>query len=186
MVLPEFTDYVTQKRSELSDKPYLVYCSNCRDIFKDEGKPAVHILDILFDIDPKNTLDSPDVTQRRTNRTILKEKLLKEIWGEEMNSKPEKQAYNLIMTDEIAKKVNKLKILEDDICNVISHAETTGRRTVSPDTKHYKAYYEIGAITVWVEYTNGKAPEDRIIHNVYSHRMQIQLEAVFNGRKIDM
>ena len=57
---------------------------------------------------------------------------------------------------------------------------------MSPDTKHYKAYYEIGAITVWVEYTNGKAPEDRIIHNVYSHRMQIQLEAVFNGRKIDM
>ena len=103
-----------------------------------------------------------------------------------MNSKPEKQAYNLIMTDEVADKVNKLKILEDDICNVISHAETTGRRTLSADTKPYKAYYEIGAITVWLEYTNGKAPEDRIIHNVYSHRMQIQLEAVFNGRKIDM
>ena len=90
MVLPEFTDYVTQQRSKLSDRPYLVYCSNCRDIFKDSGKPAVHILDILFDIDPDNTLASPDVTQRRTNRTILKEKLLKGIWGEEMSSKPEK------------------------------------------------------------------------------------------------
>ena len=186
MVLPEFTDYVTQKRSELSDKPYLVYCSNCRDIFKDSGKPAVHLLDVLFDIDPQNLQDSPDVTQRRLNRIILKEKLLKQIWGEDMNSKPEKQAYKLIMNEEVAAKVNKLRILQEDICSVISHAETTGRRTVSPDTGHYKAYYEIGAITVWVEYTCGKEAEDRIIHNVYSHRMQIQLEAVFNGRKIDM
>ncbi len=186
MVLPEFTEYVTQKRSELSDRPYLVYCSNCRDIFKDRGKQAIHILDILFDIDPQNTMESPDVTQRRTNRTELKEKLLKEIWGEEMDTKPEKQAYRLIMSDEVADKVNRLKILEEDICAVIEHAEKTGRRTVSPDTGHYKAYYEIGAITVWVEYTGGKEAADRIIHNVYSHRMQIQLEAVFNGRKIDM
>lgn len=186
MVLPEFTEYVTQKRSELSDRPYIVYCSNCRDIFKDRDKQAVHILDILFDIDPQNTMESPDVTQRRTNRTVLKETLLKEIWGEEMNTKPEKQAYRLIMSDEVADKVNRLKILEEDICAVIEHAEKTGRRTLSPDTAHYKAYYEIGAITVWVEYANGKEAADRIIHNVYSHRMQIQLEAVFNGRKIDM
>lgn len=186
MVLPEFTEYVVQRRSELSDNPYLVYCSNCRDIFKSSGKPAIHILDALFNIDPANTAASPDVTQRRLNRIILKENLLKEIWGEEMNSKPAKQPYNLIMNNDVASKVNKLKILEEDICNVIRHAETTGRRTVNPENNHYKAYYEIGAVTVWVEYTNGINTDDRIIHNVYSHRMQIQLEAVFNGRKIDM
>ncbi len=187
MVLPEFTEYVTKQRIELSENPYLVYCSNCRDIFKERGKPAIHILDALFDIDPQNKAIQPDVTMRRTNRIILKETLLNDLWGEEMENKPEKKAYTLIISDEnIAAKINRLKILEDDICSVIAHAESTGRRTHNPQTGHYKAYNEIGAITVWVEYSNGNNDNERIIHNVYSHRMQIQLEAVFNGRKIDM
>lgn len=212
MVEAGFTKYIADKRIGLSNAPFLVYCSNCRDIFRDNGKQAIHILDVLFDIDPDDARRQPNVTERRINRVMLKEKLLNRIWSEEMDMKPEKQKYTLVMTPDTLAKADRQRILEDDICNVIDHAEEIGRRTLNPETGHYKAYREIGAITLWVEYSDGipegaeglvnidgspcGAPDSpdtaaaegtiRTIHNVYTHRMQIQLEAVFNGRKVDM
>ncbi|MDO4544797.1 MAG: heterodisulfide reductase-related iron-sulfur binding cluster [Bacillota bacterium] len=183
---PAFTDYVAKKRSQLSDDPYLVYCSNCRDIFRDRGKEAVHILDVLFDIDPKNHMRQPTVTERRQNRVVLKERLLREIWGEEMKNKPEESPYRLILSDDIRQKADKLKLLDEDICDVIRHSEETGRRTFDPETGHYKAYKEIGHITCWVEYGSMDNSAEYEIFNVYTHRMRIELEAVFNGKKVDL
>lgn len=182
---PEFAQYVTERRSALSSRPYLVYCSNCRDVFTDNKKPAIHILDALFDIHPDGKTISPDLTQRRKNRTALKATLLNEFWGETMKHQPEQPPYDLEMSAEVLDKVNHKKVLESDICDVISHAESTGRRTKNPENGHFKAYHEIGAITLWVEYSDGEGNR-RIIHNVYTHRMQIKLEAVFNGRKVDL
>ena len=91
--------------------------------------------------------------------------------------------YPLIMEDEVREKVNKQKILEEDICAVIYNAETTGRRTFDPNTGHYKAYKEIGHITCWVEYT--PLEQGYEVHNLYTHRMKIELEAVWNGRKTE-
>ena len=185
---PHFAEYVTGERIAMSDNPYLVYCSNCRDVFNAGGKRAVHILDLMFDIDPSGKGEQPGITDRRLNRVILKEKLLKEIWGEEMTVKPARDKYKLEMDTEVAAKAERLRILSEDICNVIQRAEDTGRRTKNADTGHFKAYNEIGAITLWVEYSEAPpvdGQEVRKIHNLYSHRMQIKLEAVFNGRKID-
>lgn len=72
----------------------------------------------------------------------------------------------------------------EEICEVIQYAEATDLRTLNPDNNHYKAYKEIGHITCWVEY--GVDEHQYEIFNVYTHRMKIELEAVFNGRKIDM
>ncbi|MDD7034964.1 MAG: heterodisulfide reductase-related iron-sulfur binding cluster [Firmicutes bacterium] len=179
-----FSDYVADKRASLSDKPYIVYCSNCRDVFTDRDKEAVHILDILFGINEKNSDGDLTLSGRRANRIELKNRLLAEIWGEEGKSGRNEMKYRLIMEDEAADKARRQKILDEDICEVIEYAEKTGRRTRSAETGRYKAYREIGAITLWVEYTEG-SPEERHIYNVYSHRMQIKLEAVFNGKKID-
>lgn len=181
---PEFTNHVARKRSELSEKPYLVYCSNCRDIFTEQGKKAIHILDVLFDIDPTASQRLPNVSERRRNRTHLKERLLDEVWGENMNLKPDEHKYKLVMSDEIAAKVESQRILTDDICKVIERSESSGRRTRNPKNGHFKAYDEIGAITLWVEYGVYDGNE-REVYNVYSHRMQIKMEAVFNGKKID-
>ena len=181
---PDFAKHVAEKRADMSHNPYLVYCSNCRDVFTGQGKKAAHILDMLFDIDPDCTAAEPDVTQRRQNRTILKERLLKEFWGEEMTNKPEELKFEIAMSEEVRDKVNKARILAEDIVNVIERAERTGRRTRNPENGHYKAYNEIGAITLWVEY--GDLGENkREIFNIYSHRMQIKLETVFNGHKVE-
>lgn len=184
MTAKGFSDYVADKRAALSDKPYLVYCSNCRDVFTDRGKEAVHLLDLLFGINEKNDLGSPSLSERRENRVRLKKQLLEDIWGESMGNTLEGLEYNLIMDETVRAKARSQKILDEDVCAVIKKAEETGRRTKSADTGRYKAYNEIGAITLWVEYSPGEADE-RIIHNLYTHRMQIKLEAVFNGKKID-
>lgn len=180
---PDFAEFVAQKKSELSQEPYIVYCSNCRDIFCDRGKKAVHVLDLLFDIDAEGMRPQPDVTRRRENRITLKKRLLKEIWKEEPEMKPYETPYTLIMEDAVWEKVNKQKILEEDLCAVIANAESTGRRTLDPQTGHYKAYKEIGYITCWVEYSPRE--EGYEVYNVYTHRMKIELEAVWNGRKTD-
>ena len=201
---PDFAEYVARQRAELSDAPYIVYCSNCRDIFCDRGKKAVHILDVLFAIDPEGTRPQPDLTQRRRNRVELKKRLLEEIWKEEPEMKSYESEFTLIMQDEVREKVNKQHILEEDICAVISNAEATGRRALDPSIGHYKAYMEIGHITCWVEYApaadeSGMTGAASIggsstaaessgcfeIFNTYTHRMKIELEAIWNGRKTE-
>ena len=117
------------------------------------------------------------------NRVALKKRLLEEIWKEESEMESYENEYPLIMEDEVREKVNKQKILEEDICAVIDNAQTTGRRTFDPNTGHYKAYKEIGHITCWVEYT--PLEQGYEVHNLYTHRMKIELEAVWNGRKTE-
>ncbi|WP_027400408.1 pyridine nucleotide-disulfide oxidoreductase/dicluster-binding protein [Anaerovorax odorimutans] len=180
---PEFAEYVAKQRSELNENPYIAYCINCRDVFLGEEKPVLHILDLLFDINMENNSGLPTVTERRVNRVDLKETLLKEIWGEKMTDKPEECKFDLIIGPEIKEKMNELKILEEDICEVLEFAEKSKRRTYKPEKGTYTCYREIGYITYWLEYRiKGEAYE---IVNVYTHRMKIELEGIWNGRKTD-
>jgi len=179
---PKYPKMIAANRSALSDNPYITYCINCRDIFFDNNKPVKHILDILFDIEsPSESL--PSVTARRCNRSVLKEDLLKEIWGEDMKDKPVKK-YNLIISPDIQAKMNSLRLLEEDVCHIIEMGELHGRRAYDPVKESYKCYREIGSITGWVEYK----PSDNAFEvlNVYTHRMKIELEVIFNGRKADI
>ncbi len=179
---PEFADYVVKQRSALSENPYITYCINCRDIFLSDGKPAVHILQLMFEIET-DVVRLPDVTERRDNRVALKEKLLKEIWGEAMTEKPETCKYQLIITPQIKEKMNSMRILEQDICNVLAFSEASKRRTFNPQNNTYTSYRELGYITIWLEYR--PIDEQIEIINVYTHRMKIELEGVWNGRKTD-
>lgn len=179
----DFAVYVAKSRSELSVNPYITYCINCRDVFKGEKKPVLHILDLLFDICSEDC-SLPDVTERRRNRVYLKETLLREIWGEEMAVMPERCPTKLIINPEIRIKMNDLKILEDDVCKVIEFSESSKRRTFSSQKISYTSYRELGSVTYWVEYR--PAGDNYEVFNVYTHRMKIKLEGVWNGRKTDI
>ena len=179
---PNYTAYVAKSRIELSENPYITYCINCRDIFKEEGKPVLHILDLLFDISEENT-KLPDVTERRRNRIELKETLLTEIWGEKMAKKKELCKFKLVYGPEVKGKLNKQKILEEDLCEVIEFGESSKRRTFNPQKGTFTCYRELGCVTYWVEYR--PAGEGYEILSAYTHRMKIELEGVWNGRKTD-
>ncbi|MDE8735145.1 heterodisulfide reductase-related iron-sulfur binding cluster [Eubacteriales bacterium DFI.9.88] len=177
------TDYysdVIKNRCSLSQNPYLVYCINCRDTFKGEGKKTLHLLQLFF---PAGTEEEqlPNWSKRRQNRLNLKEQLLQEIWGQEMRNDPQPDQYRLKIGAKTQEKMNTLKILEEDVCQVIKLGETTGRRVYDPARASFTCYRESGYLTFWVEYR--KEDGEYVVLDAYSHRMKIELERVWNGRK---
>ena len=190
---PAYASFVTQKRIAESENPYITYCINCRDVFLDAGKETVHILDLVFG---RNTLKRlPTVSQRRENRIQLKEKLLKTYWyegrlvesseetGEEQTASG-KNNLTLQISPKLAEKLNRERILEEEILAVVEFCQQTGRRVQHPERESYSGYKEVGYTTYWVEYLE-KEPGCCELLNVYAHHMKIELEAVWNGRKIE-
>ncbi|MCI5898298.1 MAG: NAD(P)-binding protein [Anaerovoracaceae bacterium] len=179
---PEYVDFVIESRVNASEHPYIAYCINCRDNFRSKGKDALHILDLFFDINDDGC-SKPSLTERRRNRERLKENLLKKIWGEKMEEKPE-QKMKLKISPELTEKMDKLHIIEDDICKVLELAEQLKRRVYHPDTDSYTCFRQLGYTTYWVDYRPIGENEFEIL-NVYNHRIEIELEMIWNGRKTD-
>jgi hypothetical protein len=77
----------------------------------------------------------------------------------------------LTMTEEVRKKIDGRRILENDIRKVIDHAEISGKMLQNAVTGHLLAYLQSGNMTFWVEYSPGE--NGFAIHNAYCHRMKI-------------
>lgn len=190
---PEYASFVAQKRISESENPYITYCINCRDVFLDAGKETVHILDLLFGGETQKKL--PTISQRRENRIRLKEQLIKTYWqknrlaesSEETGAEQtasDKSSFVLQISSELAEKLNRERILEEDILAVVEFCQRTGRRVRNPEKESFSGYKEVGHMTYWVEYLE-KEPGCCELLNAYAHHMKIELEAVWNGRKIE-
>lgn len=182
---PEYAEFVVQKRISESENPYITYCINCRDVFRNAGKEAMHILEILFsegqDGDEKDLQRLATISERRENRIRLKRNLLKEYWNIEMEEAKKENNRNVRISDELADKLNKERILEDDVIKVVDFCERTGRRVYHPDLGTYSGYMEVGYTTYWVEYRAELDDGSFELINAYAHRMKIELETVWNG-----
>ena len=88
---------------------------------------------------------------------------------------------HLIMEPEVEEKLNRSKILVEDVLSVIRFCETSGRKLKDAETGHTIGYHEIGHMTLWIEYE--AAEGGWRLFNAYEHRMKIELEEVWNGRK---
>ena len=191
---PGYKDFVANRRISLSELPYITYCINCRDVFLEYGKNAVHILDLFFSTeDSEKVYYQPTVTERRQNREQLKKDITKKYWkkgmeemgnmedGVEKNEKP-LLSIELLMSDALRKKVSKQRLLESDLVEVISYLEKSGRKMKHTNRNTYSGYKEVGYMTCWVEYEVNSEGQ-YVLHNAYSHRMKIELEDVWNGKK---
>ncbi len=167
---PAYTGNVVKSRISEGNSTYLAYCSNCRDIFAQAGKAVYHIFDILFNLND-SARSAPTFTQRRKNRILLKEELLKEFWNYEVNMKRENNRIKLYISSDLKKKINSEKILEEDIEAVIEHCENTGKKIYDPKNNHFTGHMKVDNMTFWVEY----APRDDgfELFNSYGHRMSI-------------
>lgn len=178
---PDFVKYVAKKRISLSENPYITYCINCKDIFIREKKAALHVFDLLFDIeDSKESL--PNLSQRRNNRIELKNNLMEKIFGEKIIEETKKYEFEIEIPNELRNKMDELKLVDEDIKQVIDRSNYNNRRTYDKKNDVYICYSKLNYITCWVIYrlTNNKYH----IINVYTHRMDIELEDIWNGRKI--
>jgi len=179
---PLYAKHVIEKRIQQNDNLYITYCTNCRDIFVAEGKPSLHILDILFDLNDGSRMP-PTITERRKNRMDLKRMILKEFWNKEMTMEQMDGHIKLVINPKLKKKLNDELLLETDALAVVEHCEKSGRKTIAPVTGHSFGYMEVGNLTFWVEYRQVEEVFELI--NAYSHRMKIELEEVWNGSKRD-
>lgn len=182
---PGYAEFVTQKRISESDNPYITYCINCRDIFLEAGKESIHILEVLFGED-KASQKLATISERRNNRIDLKRLLLKDFWREEMEASKRDCDIKVIISSELAEQLSGDRILEEDIINVVDFCERTGRKVYHHESGNYSGYREVGYMTYWVEYKEMPEEDSFELVKAYPHRMKIELEAVWNGKKTDL
>jgi len=167
---PPYAANAVKQRISQNDKPYIAYCSNCRDIFTAAGKPSWHILDILFGLGSE-TRPRPGVSERRNNRLELKQMLLNEFWKEEKTM--EKPQERLLVTVELKEKLNKAWMPEQDILSVIENCENSMSKLLDPEKGTFSGHGTVGNMTYWVEYRPLQNGLFELV-NAYCHRMKIE------------
>jgi Fe-S oxidoreductase len=171
---PEMTKDIIRRRigEDLAD--FLTYCVMCRDLFAAEGKPTLHLLDLLYgkDSDSLATRRGPDYSQRHENRIRAKQSMIKLITGKDRFQVETYEKYKVILSQELRDLIESRLILVEDIQKVIEHAETTREFFIDQESGHALASFKPNLITYWVEYS--KAGNSYQIHNAYSHRMNIE------------
>ena len=162
----EMADKMTEKCLERSDAPYITYCMACRDRFVREGRESRHILELLYGT---NAVNMPDISEKRYNRLELKEKLLKNIWNEELMM--EKKDYTVAYTEDAISMMDERMILKSDVERVLSDYRENQEAIFDEETKELVTRSRLGNVTFWVRFV--ETEEGYLVRRAYSHRMNI-------------
>lgn len=165
-------EFVKERVNE-SEEDMMVYCSMCKDLFIEGGKKAYHILDLIFADDPDSAASRkmPTLSERHKNRADLKNKLLKDLWGEEMGMELKFTDLNIIIPQNVKEVMENRYILMEDIEKVIDNAQKNKERFLNPLDGNYMARLRIDNVTYWVRYE--EKSEGILVNSVYSHRMEV-------------
>jgi len=172
---PEIARKVVERRIHDSEADYVTYCAMCRDNFAARGKRALHLLDLICagESNDPAARRGPVYSQRHENRARLKTRMLRELWGETVASEESSDMIELRISDETRKLLDERRVLDEDIREVLGFVEKgTGNKLLNKSNGHFLAHHKPVSVTYWVEYSI--APDGAfIIHNAYSHRMEI-------------
>jgi len=170
---PDLADTVGQARKAQIDAPFLTYCIMCREQLQQAGTPTLHLLDLLF---PATARDpgtaSVLLSDRRYNREMLTDKLRKQYCGMEPPAAPTWSTLQLEIPEELQSIMERRRILERDIKQVLHQAEETGDWLAHTTTEDRIARTNFGEVTVWVQYR--KTDNVFCITSAWSHRMHIR------------
>ncbi len=170
---PEMGDLVVDRRIAEGDADYIAHCAMCRDRFVARGKRSLHVLDLLFGdaYETRAKRRGPVFTQRSEQRIALKERLLADVWAEGPAAGP-RWRDGLELAPGVEDLLERRYIRPDEVLEVITYAQASGRRFIEPSSGRLLASLRIGSVTYWVEY----APlGDRfVVYSAYSHRMEIK------------
>jgi Fe-S oxidoreductase len=171
---PALYDQITTNRAQASDKPYIVYCANCRDVFEQKDKECAHILDLVFDL-PRR--EKQDLQTKRVNSLEVKKQMVQKLTGETFT--PESHPWNgvnLNIPDDLRDDLDRRLIVEDDLKEAIWLAETSGEKFVDEAEGLFQCSMVKPALTYWVQYK--PAGENTFeVTSAYSHRMHFDREA---------
>ena len=164
---------VIKRRIEMSDHDYLAYCAVCKDHFLSQGKRTYHLLDIIFGghEDTESFQRPVDFSLIRERRRFLRSSMLKTFWNEQAPSQRDSDMIKLHISPEIRDLMCERMILDDDLRTVIDHVQKTGRKLLNKTNGHFLAHHTPAKVTYWVEFSPFE--DGFVIHNAYSHRMQV-------------
>jgi Fe-S oxidoreductase len=152
-----------------SDLPYIAYCTNCRNVFLEAGKPCMHLLDGVFGVKP---LERPfHISELRKNRLALKKRLMEKIWGEHLDIMERQYKVRLIIPQEVYDKMDRLHISEEDVYDVVEYCEKNNETVLDTETGVLTGHLRLGIITYWVQYK--KEAGNIEVVNVYCHRITV-------------
>ena len=167
-------DEITKNRAGASDKPYIVYCANCREIFASRGKECVHILDMAFGLEPQPGV--PGLQQKRDNSLRVKRELKMKTQG--VDFKPvarEWDSLKLSIPGETLRGMNERLISEAEVREAIWRAERSGEKFYDPGDGMRMCSLVKPVVTYWVQYRE-TAPGAYEVSGAYLHRMRIGRE----------
>lgn len=162
-----------ESRGEESSLDFLVYCSMCRNLFVQAGKPAVHLLDILLPQGDDDPAERPPVgySEQRENRVGLVRALRASLWKEEDIVNEPHESIRLVIPPDVEKTLAKRRILADTVRRAIWSAERSGRKMKQLNGALI-ASLRPASVTYWVEYAPG-ADGSFEVRNGWSHRMSV-------------
>lgn len=166
---PELYHQITEHRAAESDKPYIVYCANCLEVFRSQGKPAAHVLDALF---PGGPAETPNLEQKRKNTLAVKGAIMEAL--EQQRFVPASAPWDglvLEVSDSARANMEEKLITDSDVAEAIFAAEQAGDY-FADDSGLRTACLERKVLTYWVDY-RVSGPEAYTVENAYCHRMHI-------------
>lgn len=166
---PGLYQEITEKRSRESEKPYIVYCANCLEVFKSKNKPCAHILEFLFGA---ATTEIPSLEEKRRNTVRVKSEMMQKFENRGFHLQEEPwDALKISFSQKARKTMEERLICDSDLAQTIYQAETTGMYFTSGDGM-FIASFSRKYVTYWVNYIR---MEDGSfwVDSCYSHRMKI-------------
>jgi len=171
---PKLYDEIARNRAEAGDKPYIVYCANCREVFASRGKQCAHILDMVLGLQPKPGV--PSLQEKRDNSLTVKKDLTKTIQGTDFV--PEAHEWDrlkLVIGGELQKSLDGKLISAADLKEAIWFAETSGDKFYDDKDGMCICSSVKPVLTYWVEYRE-IASGTYEIFSAYYHRMRFDRE----------
>lgn len=161
---------VSRKKAEFAagrtKEQLLTYCMACRDQFSRAGADTCHILELAYGVKPAPV---PDLSGRRVNRLQLKQRLLKEVWKEELEMET---MLPVTYAEGAEALMEERMILKSDVDAVLKAYETSGEAVYDREKGCFAANLRIGNVTFWVKF---KKEEDAYtVCGAYSHRMTVE------------
>jgi Fe-S oxidoreductase len=169
---PSLYDEITRNRAEASDKPYVVYCANCREVFASREKDCAHILDVFFGLGANAPV--PTLEQKRENSLRVKKELMKQT--SDMDFQPERHewdALTLKIGADLQKDLDKKLISAADLKEAIWSAESSGDMFYDETDDVRLCSMIKPVITYWVEYREA-GPQTYEVLSAYYHRMRFR------------
>jgi len=171
---PGIAAQAARERAESCAQDALTYCAMCRDQLARSGQRAAHLVDLMFPgRDDPFARPATGLSASRDNRRWLKDRLLQTVWQEPGLAPVDAASIRLIISEQTRQLLEKRRILDSDIQQVIISAKTYGQLFFDPDSETYLASRQLGQVIFWVHYTP-QGDGAYLIHTAYSHRMQIR------------